>query len=144
MEAIAHVYTTFAPVAVGLLAACALLATSGGNPVLRRRIPAVAALWFVSSITVLVLVLAASSTESHFRFAAQRDVGYWVGAVVGLAVPFIVCAALAYASPLLHAKPQVRFLVLMFASAGPFLAAPQIFAVGWVAGCTFVLYPSCM
>jgi hypothetical protein len=144
MQASAHLYATFLPVAAGLALTSALLAADGGIHVLRKRLPAVVIVWLLSSLIVLAVLLTTGSTVNTSRFVAQRDIGYWLGGALGIAVPFLVCIALAFAIQTRVVSRLLRFFALVVTGLWLFLAVPQFFAVGWVVGCVLLGYASCM
>jgi len=78
------------------------------------------------------------------HFVAQRDIGYFVGSAVFLCAPFAVVSILSVAARRFNlGKMAAGVSALVLASAG-LLFMPGLFAAGWVIGCVFAGYPSCM
>jgi len=78
-------------------------------------------------------------------FVLQREGGYWLGSAVMLSLPFLAVAAL---RRFMFATPQTASLTIRVtlgvAALVGWLLSPGLFVVGWVTGCVFAGYPSCM
>lgn len=78
------------------------------------------------------------------HFVAQRDIGYFVGSALFLCGPFALVAALSLAARKAGlGRVAAAASAMVLAAAGSILI-PGLFATGWLIGCVFAGYPSCM
>ena len=92
---------------------------------------------------VLPMQFQSVGSERH-NFVAQRDIGYFVGSALFLCGPFALVAALSLAAREIRlGKAAAAGSAMVLAAAG-FILVPGLFATGWLIGCVFAGYPSCM
>jgi hypothetical protein len=85
-----------------------------------------------------------SGATNQYRFVAQRDIGYFIGSALFLCAPFVVVSMLSLAARRFGlGKVAAGGSALVLAAAGS-IFIPSLFAAGWVIGCVFAGYPSCM
>ena len=81
--------------------------------------------------------------ERH-NFIARRDFGYFVGSALFLCGPFALVAALSLAARRVGLSKAAAAGSAMVLAAGGSILIPGLFATGWLIGCVFAGYPSCM
>lgn len=102
------------------------------------------ALSLLAWLSIVLLMQVQSGGIEGYRFVAQRDLGYFVGSAVFLCALFAVVAILSLAARRFNLnKVAAGGPALFLASAGS-LFMPGLFAAGWIIGCVFSGYPSCM
>jgi hypothetical protein len=116
-----------------------LTSPTGGAAVARMATAA----WAVSWISIVGFMLVAGR-KSTFEFVAQRDFGYYLGSAAFLAIPFVL-VGLASSALNRQAWGSTRKMVFAVAAASlGIIFVPGLFFSGWVVGCVFSGYSSCM
>ena len=81
---------------------------------------------------------------ASYGFVAQRDIGYFIGSLIFVCAVFVIVSVLGVAGRRLSlGKVATGFSAVLLAATG-FVFIPGLFATGWVVGCVFAGYPSCM
>jgi hypothetical protein len=83
------------------------------------------------------------SDENH-DFVAQRDIGYFIGSFIFVCATFALVAALGIAGRRFNLGKVATGLSALVLAATGFLFVPGLFATGWIVGCVFAGYSSCM
>ena len=138
-------YLTFLPCAIALIAQVGLSTGTARRMATNHPWRVAIALWLGSWLATLLILYGRSQGSIVGNFVLQREIGYWLGSAVMLSLPFIAVAALhrfMFATP--QAAPSTARVALGTAALAGWLLAPGLFSVGWVAGCVFVGYQSCM
>jgi hypothetical protein len=134
----------FVPAAASLLVLASLI-IARKEPLSRKGAAYLALfLWFMAWLSIVLWMQSQSPGPEMYRFIAQRDIGYYLGSALFLLAPFAVVTTLSmhvrrFNMPLLRAAASA----LALATAGS-IFVPALFATGWVVGCVFTGYPSCM
>jgi hypothetical protein len=103
------------------------------------------ALWLLAWLSIVMwLKLQPGRTADVSRFVAQRDIGYYVGSALFLLAPFASVATLALAARRLKMSTLSRGASAVVLAGAGSVFIPSLFAAGWVVGCAFGGYPSCM
>ena len=98
----------------------------------------------VAWLSIILLIQFQSIGAERYRFVAQRDIGYFIGSALFLCAPFVVVAILSLTARQFNfGKMAAGSSALVLAAAGS-IFMPSLFAAGWVIGCAFAGYPSCM
>lgn len=138
-------YLTFLPCGVALIAQVALSTGTARRKPTSHPWRVATVLWLGSWFTTLLILYGPGEGSVVRDFVLQREGGYWLGSALMLSLPFIAVAVLRrfmFATP--QAAPHIARVALGFAALAGWLLSPGLFSVGWVAGCVFVGYPSCM
>ena len=138
-------YLTFLPCGVALMAQVVLLTGTARRAPTSHPLKVAAALWLGSWLATVVILYGRSQGSIVRDFVLQREGGYWLGSAVMFSLSFIAVAALhrfMFATP--EAAPSTARLALGIVALAGWLLAPGLFGIGWVAGCVFVGYQSCM
>ncbi|GCL62587.1 hypothetical protein [Pseudaquabacterium pictum] len=138
-------YLTFLPCGVALFAQVALSTGNSWRVLSSHTWKTATALWLGAWIATLLILYGRGEGSVFKGFVLQREAGYWLGSAVMLSLPFIALAALRrfmFATP--QAAPSTTRIALGLAALVGWLLSPGLFGVGWVAGCVFAGYPSCM
>jgi hypothetical protein len=136
--------TAFAPAALLLLLLAWVTLGRSRTPSRKHAAYLALALALLSWLSIVLPLQFHSGNFEKYRFVAQRDIGYFFGSALFLCVPFAVVSMLSIAArrPKLT-KVAAGGLALALASAGS-IFIPGMFAAGWVIGCVFSGYPSCI
>ncbi len=95
-------------------------------------------------LSIVIPMQIQSGAIDSYRFVAHRDIGYFVGSAVFLCALFSLASILSLAARKLNlGKIAAGGSALVIASACS-LFMPGLFATGWVIGCVFAGYTSCM
>lgn len=138
-------YLTFVPCGLALLAQVALLTGTTRRKPTPQPWQVSAALWLAAWLTTVILLYARSDAALFSGIVLQREAGYWLGSATTLSLPFLALAALRHfmlVAP--QAAPRTARNALAVVAAAGWLLAPGLFSAGWVAGCVFAGYASCM
>ena len=134
----------FLPAAASLFLLAWIILARQRAPSYRNTAYLALGLWLLAWLSIVVWMKSQSVGSGESRFVAQRDIGYWIGSALFLLAPFAIVSTLAVGARRL----QMRVLA---AGASAFVLAavgsvfiPGLFAAGWVVGCVFAGYPSCM
>ncbi len=137
-------FAVFLPAAV-LLASLAVACTREGAAVSLGRATALAlGCWLLSWCAVVAILYVRSSAGLSSSFVPQRDLGYWIGSALFMAVPFVVVLATWRAMSRTRLSPPARRVTALATAAGAWAFTPGLFFAGWVFGCAVAGYSSCM
>ena len=136
--------TAFAPAAALLLLLAWVTLGLRETPSLKRTIYFALALALLAWLSIVFPLQFQSSAIGRYRFVAQRDIGYFVGSALFLCAPFAVVSMLSLAARRFQlGKAGAGSLGLVLASAGS-IFIPGLISAGWIVGCVFAGYSSCM
>ena len=138
-------YLTFLPCGVALFAQVAITTGRSRHVLSSHPWKLATALWLGAWIATLLILYGRGNGSVFNGFVLQREGGYWFGSAVMLSLPFVAVAGLhrfMFATPQ-AASSTIRFALGVAALVG-WLLSPGLFGVGWVTGCVFAGYPSCM
>jgi hypothetical protein len=137
-------YTIFLP-AAALLALLAVLQASEHSMRSPVRVAALAiAFWLLSWFAVVAVVYARSADTLSSSFVPQRELGYWSGSALFMAVPFLAVFAAGHALSRTRLSYRSRRYMALVVAAGAWVFTPGLFFAGWVMGCLAFGYRSCM
>ncbi len=137
-------FAVFLPAAV-LLALLAVVFPRQNAAVSLGRATALAVgCWLLSWCAVVAILYVLSSAGLSSSFVPQRDVGYWIGSALFMAVPILVVLATWQAISHTRLSPPARRVTALATAAGAWAFTPWLFFVGWVFGCSVAGYSSCM
>jgi hypothetical protein len=137
-------YAFFLPVAVALVLCVLTWRPADFRTNHARAVGIAAVLWILSSAMVLVLFWALAPSRFSRPMVPQRDFGYMIGGALALSLPFIASAMVFYVLTRLGTSSRATQLVAVCAGAAEFLLVPPAFFAGWIFGCAFSGYRSCM
>ena len=138
-------YLTFLPCGVALIAQVTLSTGSARRTPTSHPWLIATTLWLGAWIATLLILYGRTEGSVVRDFALQREGGYLLGSAVMLSLPFIAVAVLCrfmFAAP--HAASSTARIAVGVVALVGWLLSPGLFSVGWVGGCVFAGYSSCM
>ena len=136
-------YSAFAPAGVCLVGLAWWVSGAKQGLPIRRAISLGVGLWVLAWLGTLGYMALVGDGKPR-TFIAQRDVGYLIGSLIFISVPFlaVLMSSMVLRQAPLNATPKV--LASLGIAAVAWLFVPWLFYVGWIVGCVFAGYPSCM
>jgi len=136
-------FPLFAPAAACLVGLAWWLAGTKVAPSSGKSLLLAIGLWVLAWLaTVGYIALTRESWPE--TFVAQRDLGYLIGSLLFIAAPFVVVLLTATLVRRTTMTEFVRVSVSIGTAVVAWFFFPWLFLVGWIMGCVFAGYRSCM
>ena len=102
------------------------------------------AAWLLSWTLVVVYLYSRSSGRLSESLVFQRELGYWSGSALFMAIPFVAVLAAGLLLGRTNLAAPAKRAVALTTAGFAWVFTPWLFFAGWVMGCVAVGYPSCM